>query len=169
LLPQTAESAESLGEGRRMMAAAPEYSRGVAHPFVHRLRVRYAECDLQGVVFNAHYMTYLDEAMTELWRQSVGGGYQEMVTAGTDMVVAEARLRFVSPAHFDDEVSIEAQTTRLGTTGMTTELRVARDGETLVEAELRHVFVATDGSGKVPIPDEVRRGLEPNLRAEAAI
>ena len=142
-----------------MMAAAPEYSRGVARPFVHRLRVRYAECDLQGVVFNAHYMTYLDEAMTELWRQSVGGGYQEMVTAGTDMVVAEARLRFVSPAHFDDEVSIQAQTTRLGTTGMTTELRITRDDEMLLEAELRYVFVATDGSGKVAIPDQVRRGL----------
>ncbi|MEK6228967.1 MAG: thioesterase family protein [Actinomycetota bacterium] len=137
----------------------------MAQPFVHRLRVRYAECDLQGVVFNAHYMTYLDEAMTELWRQTVGGGYQGMVTAGTDMVVAEARLRFLSPARFDDEVAIEAQTTRLGTTGMTTELRIARDGETLAEAELRHVFVATDGSGKVPLPDEVRRGLEPNLRA----
>jgi len=152
-----------------MMAAAPEYSRRVAQPFVHRLRVRYAECDLQGVVFNAHYMTYLDEAMTELWRQCVSGGYQEMVAAGIDMVVAEAKLRFLVPARFDDDVSIEAQTTRLGTTGMTTKLRIARDGETLLEAELRHVFVATDGSGKVGIPDEVRRGLEPNLRAEAAI
>jgi len=135
----------------------------VNRPFVHRLRVRYSECDLQGVVFNAHYMTCVDEAMTELWRQRVAGGYQDMVAQGTDMVVAEARLRFLSPARFDDEVEIEAQTTRLGTTGMTTELRIAREEETLVEAELRHVFVATDGSGKAPIPDEVRRALEPAL------
>ncbi len=149
-----------------MTGPTAEYAGAVAQPFVHTLRVRYAECDLQGVVFNAHYMTYLDEAMTELWRRSVGGGYQDMVAAGTDMVVAEARLRFRSPARFDDEVSIEAQTTRLGTTGMTTDLRIARDGEILAEAELRHVFVATDGSGKVPIPDEVRRGLESNLRTE---
>ena len=45
---------------------------------------------------------------------------------------------------------------------------MARDGETLVEAELRHVFVAADGSGKVPIPDAVRRGWSPNVRAEAS-
>jgi acyl-CoA thioester hydrolase len=140
----------------------------VAQPFVHRLRVRYAECDLQGVVFNANYMTYLDEAITELWRRKVAGGYEGMVARGSDMVVAEARLRFRSPARFDDQVEIEAQTTRLGTTGMTTELRIAREGETLVDAELRHVFVATDGSGKVAIPDEVRRGLEPGLRGAAA-
>jgi acyl-CoA thioester hydrolase len=137
----------------------------VAQAFVHRLRVRYAECDLQGVVFNANYMTYLDEAMTELWRRHVDGGYQEMVAAGADMVVAEAQLRFRAPARFDDELAIEARTTRLGTTGMTTALRVTRDGDTLLEAELRHVFVAADGSGKVPIPDAVRRGLEPLMRA----
>ncbi len=156
-----------------MMAAGradkptPDTLDAMVRPFVHRLRVRYAECDLQGVVFNAHYMTYLDETMTELWRQSVGGGYQDMVAAGTDMVVAEAHLRFRSPARFDEELAIEAQTTRLGTTGMTTDLRIARGKETLLEAELRHVFVATDGSGKVPIPDDVRRGLLPNLRPEA--
>jgi YbgC/YbaW family acyl-CoA thioester hydrolase len=32
--------------------------------FSHRIRVRYAEVDGQGVVFNAHWLTYFDETCT---------------------------------------------------------------------------------------------------------
>ncbi len=132
------------------------------------MRVRYSECDLQGVVFNAHYLAYADDAITELWRATVDGGYQAMVADGIDMVVAEAQLRFLSPARFDDELDVEATVTRLGTTGMTTMLRMLRDADVLVEVQIRHVFVDVAGSGKRPIPDPVRRGLEPHLAAEAA-
>lgn len=128
--------------------------------FRHRLRVRYAECDLQGVVFNAHYLTYFDTAMTELWREAIGP-YQEMVANGIDMVVAEARIRYLAPARFDDEVDVVAEVARLGTTGMTTRLRVERDGDELVEGELRHVFVDPGTNEKQPIPDDIRRALEP--------
>jgi acyl-CoA thioester hydrolase len=127
--------------------------------FRHRIRVRYSECDLQGVVFNANYLTYLDEAMTELWRAEVEGGYGAMVEAGVDMVVAEARIRYLSPARFDDEIDVEARVTRLGTTGLTTALQVLRGEQLLAEAELRHVFVHAGEGGKTPIPDEVRSAL----------
>ena len=49
--------------------------------YSHRLRVRYSECDPQGIVFNAHYVTYFDIALTELWREAIGP-YAEMVSAG---------------------------------------------------------------------------------------
>lgn len=129
--------------------------------------MRYSECDLQGVVFNANYLTYLDEAITELWRAALDGGYQSMVSAGIDLVVAETTLRFLSPARFDDEIEVEATVTRLGTTGMTTALRVLRGEELLTAAELRHVFVKAGEGGKAPIPDTVRAGLEPYLSAES--
>lgn len=132
------------------------------------MRVRYSECDLQGVVFNAHYLSYADDAITELWRAVVTGGYQAMVAGGTDMVVAEAQLRFHSPARFDDELAVEATITRLGNTGMTTVLRMLRDSDLLAEVQMRHVFVDTAGSGKRPIPDSVRNGLAPHLAAEGA-
>ena len=130
-------------------------------PFRHRIRVRYSECDLQGVVFNANYLTYLDDAMTELFRTSLNGGYGAMVDAGVDMVVAESTLRYLAPARFDDEIEVEATITRLGTTGMTTEMRVVRGAEPLTEAELRHVFVRAGEGGKTPIPETVRAALEP--------
>ena len=114
-------------------------------------------------MFNANYLTYLDEAMTELFRASLNGGYQAMVEAGVDMVVAESTLRYLAPARFDDEIEIEATVTRLGRTGMTTAMRIARSAETLTEARVRHVFVHSGEGGKTPIPDGVRTALEPYL------
>lgn len=125
--------------------------------------MRYSECDLQGVVFNANYLTYLDEAITELFRTTLDGGYQAMVAAGVDMVVAESTVRYLGPARFDDEIEVEATVTRLGTTAMTTAMRVTRDGVALTEAELRHVFVHSPEGGKTAIPDSVRAALEPYL------
>ena len=121
---------------------------------IHRLRVRYAECDAQGVVFNANYLTYMDVAMTELWR-GAGIDYTEMVLRGADQVVAEASLRFHAPARFDHEVDLETLVTRLGNTGMTTRVRMLSvpDGSELVVGEIRHVFVTAGTQEKVRIPD----------------
>ena len=132
----------------------------MGRPFVHRLRVRYAECDRQGVVFNAHYFAYFDLAMTELWRAAMGR-YDAMIERGIDMVVAEAQARFLDSARFDDEIDLEVTVERLGTTGSTTRHRVVRDGDVLVEGVLRHVFVDPETLEKTPIPDWLREALEP--------
>ena len=83
----------------------------VSEPFVHELRVRYGECDPQGIVFNANYLLYFDVVFTELWREAVGP-WQEMVERGLDAVVAEASLRFRSPARFDDVLRSRARIER---------------------------------------------------------
>ena len=126
-------------------------------PFRYTQRVRYHECDPQGVVFNAQYLTYFDVGLTELWREV--GGYQSMIEAGTDMVVAEANVRYRAPLRFDDEFEVAIVVSRLGDTSMTTQLTIERDGEVLTEGELRHVFVTAGENEKVPIPDAVREGL----------
>lgn len=128
--------------------------------FRHRLRVRWSECDPQGVAFYPHYLAWFDLAMTELWRATVGP-FGEMIAAGTDMVVAEARVRYLASARFDEEVDVAATITRLGETSMTTALAVERggDGARLAEGELRHVFVDASSFAKRAIPDEVRAAL----------
>jgi acyl-CoA thioester hydrolase len=122
--------------------------------------VRYSDCDPQGVLFFANHLTYFDIAITELWREAVGP-YGEMTAAGIDMVVAEAGIRYRAPAVFDAEVEVSAEILRLGTTAMTTRLRISREDELLSEGELRHVFVAAGGNEKTEIPDRVRAGLQP--------
>jgi acyl-CoA thioester hydrolase len=133
--------------------------------FVHELRVRYGECDPQGIVFNANYLLYFDVAFTELWRAAVGP-WQEMVARGIDAVVAEANLDFRAPARYDDILALRAQVTRLGTTAITTEIDVMRDRELLLAGRLRHVCVSTHSisdddaaPAKVEIPSWVREGL----------
>jgi acyl-CoA thioester hydrolase len=129
-------------------------------PFSHRVRVRYSECDAQGVVFNGQYLFLYDVALTELLREAVGP-YDEMVESGTDLVVAEARLRFLAGARFDDQVDIELPIVKLGTTSMTIEPTFRVDGNPMVEGEVRHVFVDPGSNSKREIPAEVRRALEP--------
>src|SRR5207244_8540859 len=62
-------------------------------PLVHRLRVRYNECDAQGHVFNANYFVYFDVTLTELWRETLGS-YEALTADGLDLVVAETGARF---------------------------------------------------------------------------
>jgi acyl-CoA thioester hydrolase len=132
----------------------------VAEPFTHPIRVRFAECDPQGVVFNAHYLAYFDIGMTELWRAAFGS-YQSMVDRGVDIVVAEARLSFAAPARFDDELTLEVGVTKLGNTSILTRHRVWRDGACLVEGNLCHVLVELPGLNKTQLPDWVRGSLAP--------
>jgi acyl-CoA thioester hydrolase len=136
-------------------------------PFVHELRVRYGECDPQGIVFNANYLLYFDVAFTELWREAVGP-WQEMVERGVDAVVAETHLRFQAPARYDDELQLHVRVAQLGTTAITTEIDVIRAGELLVAGWLRHVCVSTETWLKVEIPAWVRDGLGRFAVAEAS-
>jgi acyl-CoA thioester hydrolase len=131
-------------------------------PFVNELRVRYGECDPQGIVFNANYLLYFDVAFTELWRAAVGA-WQDMAANGIDLVVAEANLDFRAPARFDDQLELRAQVTRLGRTAITTEIDVMRGEQLLVAGRLRHVCVATqsnDGDMRpCPLPEFIRERL----------
>ena len=126
--------------------------------FVHELRVRYGECDPQGIVFNANYLLYFDVAFTEFWRARVGR-WQEMVDLGVDAVVAEANVRFRAPARFDDVLALEVATEQLGSTSTTTRIDVRRDGDLLVEGRLRHVFVDIQTWAKTQMPEAIRARL----------
>jgi acyl-CoA thioester hydrolase len=150
------------------MAAQDVVGTSVAAPLASTLRVRYGECDPQGVVFNAHFLAYFDIGITELFRAAFGS-YRAMVDRGVEFVVAEAGLRYHRPAHFEDELTVEIAVTRLGTTSMTTGYRVLRDGELLVDGTLRHVLVdlrrlvEREADTKTAIPDWMRAQLAPYL------
>ncbi len=123
--------------------------------FVHRLRVRYAECDMQGIVFNAHYYTWMDVAHTELLREAFGP-LAALQGLGADFVVAESSARYRSSARFDDEVDVAVVVESLGTTSMTTRFDFTRSGDLLVEGRVRHVCVDSLTWTKTPWPDPLR-------------
>lgn len=126
--------------------------------FVHRLRVRYSECDQQGVVFNGHYLFYYDVALTELWRDRIGL-YQDMTARGVDVVVAEATLRYRAAARFDDLLDIAMPVKHLGTTSMIIQPEFRVGDRLVADGEIRHVFVDPATLVKKPIPDDIRVAL----------
>jgi acyl-CoA thioester hydrolase len=140
-------------------------TRGGAHvdpPFRHRFRVRYIECDPQGVVFNVHFFTYFDVAMTEFHRE-VTGAYSEMVKEGADMLVAEARARYLASAQFDEQLDIYVGVAHLGNTSLRMRLLVKREDRLLVEGELRYVFIDPRTKRKRSMPEDVRKALAHHL------
>jgi acyl-CoA thioester hydrolase len=139
----------------------------VPRVFRHRLRIRYGECDPQGVVFNANYLAFFDVVITEFWREAVGD-YNAMIEAGADMVVAESRIRFLGPAMFDEQLDFELRVARLGNTALGTVIDAAVGDRPVVNGEVRHVFIDPATKQKRPMPEDIRVALEPYLVEEVA-
>ena len=139
----------------------------MARVFRHQLRIRYGECDPQGVVFNANYLAFFDVILTEFWREAVGD-YSAMVEQGADMVVAESRIRFASPAGFDDLLDFELTVSRLGNTALSTSIDARVGDRLVVQGEMRHVFIDPATKAKRVMPESIRGALEPYVVAEPA-
>jgi acyl-CoA thioester hydrolase len=129
-------------------------------PFVHRLRVRYVECDMQGHVFNGNYLTWFDIAHTELLRAAYGP-YARIVESGVEFVVAEASLRYRAPARFDDELEVHVTLDPPTNSSLISNFEVKRGDELLTEGRLRHVCVDAETFAKAPWPNELRDAFAP--------
>src|ERR1700754_3479981 len=126
-------------------------------PLITALRVRFAECDMQGHVFNAHYLMYFDLAHSEALRSASGLTYPELMQAnGVDMVVAESGVKYLAPAYYDDLLEIAVTFTPLTTSSLTSTFDVSRAGTTITTGFLRHVCVDDKAYKKAPWPDVVR-------------
>jgi acyl-CoA thioester hydrolase len=142
----------------------------VADVFEHPLRVRYMEVDAQGVVFNAWYLTYFDEAMAA-FLGSRGQPYPALLDAGFDVQLVHCEMDWKAGLHWRDEVAVAVSTARLGRTSFALDFETRRDGgQVTCSARTVYVVVATDGSGKRDLPTPLVEALGPPapLRAEPA-
>jgi len=126
--------------------------------FAMPLRVRYVECDMQGRVFNGHYLTWVDMAHTEALGTLVGG-YRALIERGVDFVVVAAELQFRRPAEFDDELMVGVAIEPPGHTSLRSRYRIDRGAELIAEAALTHVCVDAKSFEKQPWPDWFRDRL----------
>jgi acyl-CoA thioester hydrolase len=131
----------------------------VSAPFTFALRVRWNECDPQGIVFNANYVTYVDLTVTELWRERLGGYAAFVERTGTDLVVAEIALRFRGSARFDDEIAVTLDPVLTSASSITTQIAIDRGEARLVEGTVRHVCVDAQSLAKVSAPAELQSAL----------
>ncbi len=82
--------------------------------FFHPFRVRYSEIDGQGVVFNAHYLTYFDTTITEYFRALGYDQYADAKQTGEDYHVVKSLIEYKAPVRFDQEIDVCARVARIG-------------------------------------------------------
>ncbi len=143
------------------MSAAARKPRAVrANPLRVLLRVRYGECDAQGIMFNARYADHLDILMSELVRAAFGS-YGAMLEEKLDTHVVRCLIEWMAPARFDDVVALSIVRLAFGTTSFTAEVAMCRHpgGEPIARAEHVNVMVHTVRKRKTPIPASVRERL----------
>ena len=121
--------------------------------FAHRLRVRWAELDPQRIVFNAHYLTYFDVALSEYMRAIGFKAPDGLAKHGCDIVLANASLDFRDSARYDDELLVTARVAYLGCTSLRFRMACFRDDTLLVEGRLTYVNVTLGAHVPAPLPE----------------
>ena len=122
--------------------------------------VRYFEVDQQGVVFNAWYLAYLDEAMAG-FLEHAGIGHRAMIEAGWDAQLVHTELDWTSGLKQGDRAQIRVGAGKIGTTSFRLVFEVLREDRPLCRASSVYVCIDTGGSGKIPVPDALRAALAP--------
>jgi acyl-CoA thioester hydrolase len=127
--------------------------------FRHPVSVRYLEIDAQGVVFNAWYLAYFDDAMGA-FLGARGLPYHKMVEAGYDVQLVHSEIDWKSGVRWQDAIEVAVSTARIGRTSFALDFQVLRDGtEVTCAGRTVYVVIATDGSGKREIPPLIADAL----------
>lgn len=140
--------------------------------FFHRLRVRWAEVDLQRIVFNAHYLMYFDTAIADYWRALALPYDATMQSLGGDTYVKKATVEFHASARLDDQLDVAIKCSRIGTSSMLFKGAIFRAEEHLISCDLLYVFADPVSQTSKPVPVALRDILlayeawEPMVRIE---
>lgn len=132
------------------------------YPVRHRLRVRYSEIDAQGVVFNAHYLTFFDTALNEAFRHLDMDWLAQVETTGCDVQLARSLVEYKSPIRFDEEIDVCARVGRLGNSSITWQMAIFGVNDSRLRATGEVVWVYTDlaRNQSQPLADWLRTALE---------
>jgi len=125
--------------------------------FHHDIRVRFADTDLQGIVFNGNYLTYYDVAWTEYFRE-LGFRYKDLIERGVDTVLARTTLEFKAPARFDDILEVYTRISTIGNTSLVFEFEIYPKGLDTLVGTANSLYVCVDPKTlqKIPVPDFLR-------------
>ncbi len=124
--------------------------------FVHSLRVRWSEVDMQAIVFNGNYLNYFDVAFTEYWRET---GLPDVIAqseAGLELFARKAGIEYHAPARFDDMLEIGVRCSELGRSSMRFVLEIFKGDDLLVSGEMMYVHADSRVRKSVPVPQEWR-------------
>lgn len=123
------------------------------------LRVRYGETDQMGIVYHPNYLVWCEMGRTELMRE-LGAAYCDIEAAGVRLAVAEATVRYIAPARYDERILVSTSLTELGSRGVTFDYVISHADSGTRLATARTKLIAIDGRGRVTaLPRQVRDSL----------
>lgn len=125
--------------------------------FYFPFRVRYAETDAQGIVFNGNYLTYFDTAIYEYFRE-LGFNYVANCKAtNADFHTVHISTDFLAPAHFDDIIHAGIRTDKIGSSSLTFKLTITSENKknVLVKGTVIWVYVDQESKKSIPLPQNL--------------
>jgi len=128
--------------------------------FLDRLRVRWAEVDMQKIVFNGHYLMYFDTAVAGYWRALAMPYHETMEHLQGDLFVRKATVEYLGSARYDDLCEVGIRCGRIGNSSMVFECSLFRGETLLVSGELVYVFADPATQTSRPVPAELRAVLQ---------
>jgi len=128
--------------------------------FFDHLRVRWAEVDMQKIVFNGHYLMYFDTAVAGYWRALAMPYHQTMEALQGDLYARKATVEYEDSARYDDVIEVGVRCARMGTSPVQFLGGVFRADELLVEGELIYVFADPHTQTSRPVPPALRELLQ---------
>ena len=117
-----------------------------------RIRVRYNECDMQGVVFNANYLMYVDETLDRWITDTLGED-------AIDMVVKKATVDWHSPAHRGEVLELVPRIVRWGNTSYDMVVEGSVGDRPVFTATMVYINVVPGTKTPTPVPEHVRAAL----------
>lgn len=130
--------------------------------FFYTLRVRYDEIDGQRIVYNGRYLTYMDIAQTEYFRDGLHLHLYDLADANIfDVATVHAELDYVRSFHLDDVVEIGVRCTAIGTTSVIFAFEMWKAGDPDASFRATAVFVNFDAANRTkrPVPAIVREAI----------
>jgi len=137
--------------------------------FFDRLRVRWAEVDMQKIVFNGHYLMYFDTAVAGYWRALAMPYHETMAVLQGDLFVRKATLEYLGSARYDDVCDVGIRCGRIGNSSMVFEAALFRGETLLVSGELVYVFADPATQTSQPVPPPLRQVLQGFEAGEAML
>jgi acyl-CoA thioester hydrolase len=127
----------------------------VSEPYRCRIRVRFGECDMQGVVFNANYLAYVDDTMDQWFASVLPAGDPAIA----EIMVKKATVEWSSGARYAEVIDLEARVVRWGRTSFDVEVRGTVGDRQVFVATLVYVSVDGETYRPAPVPDHLRAAL----------
>jgi YbgC/YbaW family acyl-CoA thioester hydrolase len=137
--------------------------------FTERHRVRWAEVDMQHIVFNAHYLMYFDTAVAGYWRAMAMPYHETMQSMAGDFYARKATVEYEASARYDDVLHTGVRCARIGNSSLLLQCAVFRDEQRLVHGELVYVFADPATQTSKPVPAPLREWFDAYEHGEAMI